>query len=158
MYFNVIEYIQAFKSKIAPIPFLLRVLTLCFLCFSIFLIAIIPFPAMMFTVNGVSMTYNDFMKTKAPWLFITVGIVCPICGYTILNRMKWGRLLMSGTYALPSIILPILSLKDFVSILYILPSILFFLVIYWYLFVKENVKNYYNKTEGINSQHIAGAE
>ncbi len=26
----------------------------------------------------------------------------------------------------------------------------FCVVIYWYLFVKENVRNYYNNTEGIN--------
>ena len=66
MYFKITEYIQAFKSKIAPIPFLLRTVALCFLCFSLFIIAIIPFPEMNYTVNGVSMTYSDFMKTKAP--------------------------------------------------------------------------------------------
>jgi hypothetical protein len=150
MYFKIIEYIQAFKSKIAPIPFLLRIVALCFLCFSLFIIAIIPFSDMNYTLNGVSMTYSDFMKTKAPWIFVSVGIICPICGYTILNRIKWGRFLMLGSYMIPSIILPILSMKEFVNIINVLPSLLFSLVIYWYLFLNENVRNYYNFTEGIN--------
>ena len=150
MYFKIIEYIQAFKSKIAPIPFLLCTVALCFLCFSLFIIAIIPFPEMNYIVNGVSMTYSDFMKTKAPWIFVTIGIICPICGYTILNRIKWGRFLMIGTYMIPSIILPILSMREFFNLINILPSLLFCLVVYWYLFVKENVRNYYNYTEGIN--------
>ncbi len=150
MYFKIIEYIQAFRSKIASMPFVLRVVALCFLCFSLFIIAVIPFPGMNYTVNGVAMTYGDFMKTKAPWIFVAAGIICPICGYTILNRIKWGRLLMMCSYMIPSIILPVLRMNELLTLINILPSLLFSLVIYWYLFVKESVSNYYNSAEGIN--------
>lgn len=150
MYYRFLEYIDNFKSKIKPIPFILRTLSLIFLVFTMFILAAIPYPGMNYTINGESVTYTEFLKNGAVFVFLIVGIVSPICGYTILNRKKWGRYILLLSFAVPSVILPLINTTSFLQVINLLPSVLFSLVVYWYLFVKETVVSYYNNRDIIN--------
>ena len=143
MYFKIMEYLYKIKGKIKPIPVILRGLALIFLCFSLFVLVAIPFPGMKYSVNGISMTYSEFIKSKGSFIFLSVGIICPICGYSILSRKKWGRYIILLGYIVPALIMPIVSYSKLTDIIRLIPTLLFSFLVYWYLFLKESVRNYY---------------
>ena len=138
------EYVNLLKSIFNPMPFILRSMALCFFGFSMFLVALIPNSDMTYTVNGNIMSFTDFMNTKAPLAFLAAGVIFPICGFSIVKRMKWGRYVMFIGYVIPGIVLEIFSITQLEDLYSLIPGILFSILVYWYLFIKKTVQNYYN--------------
>ncbi len=88
-------------------------------------------------------------------LFYFIGIVLPICGWLMLKRTSYSRLIYI-IVLLVSMILPLLYMQEYISIIF---GLVLVILIACYLFGKSSVREYFasNKRVQIDGSPAAPA-
>jgi len=131
---------QNFKDM----PAFLKIFTIHALCFLIGgFISLLPFD--IFSINGKEATYQEWWGSGVGIYFLLTALSIGVCGILLVKKAKYSREIYF-TYLF--VFLLGSAIKDSSNAMqtdFIIITVIFLSLIFWYLFFNKNVKAFYEK-------------